>query len=689
MKIHTRFPPTISRPLATTSAAGSSSRVRSNSNSSRSLYTSSGSSLPFPFFDAPGTSPPARPGSTNLAVSTRLAAEAKVELESGQTSQHGQHQNSPHSHSHGGNSSGPPPYSLVFSSGNAQSDASSSGHHLQAHYQLMFPNNLPFGPGPGFEAVIGADNKEAGHALRRQPHRYHLDVGAYGIPKHSRKGGRVAGRDGFTPCAGIQSDSASNHAVQVGEDAYFIRDNAMGVADGVGGWSKARRKAKSGSDPTPSALFANRLMHYCCEEVDAAMSGCFATGSGEPDSPDLSDDGEWRAREQLDDSLEDLADGLDVLHILEKAFAKTIEAHVVPPVTGESEHERHQTFGAHSDTLSFADGSSKNRNGHYDSPTSGPSCAPSLPSSERMKAVSQPTLPSTETLPSSQSSSHSSSSTSTSIPLMEGSSTALLAILEHRPSLAPSTPSYQYPIGNPTRASGLSQHVTQLFNPQARRLLAKAPQTSVPVLKRDSQAKPASGGAVLRIAHLGDCMAMLVREEQIVWRTEEMWWNFNTPVQLGPASPTRPQDARTFSIPAQKDDILILASDGLSDNLWDEDILDEVVRFRRSYMFSPSQATPSSGNGVDSGSAKGVLGRGTLAAMLSEALCSRARCVSERKPSATSGCRRSGDTDVAQAALPDEDDIPFGRRAREQGRWFTGGKLDDISVLVAVVSPIE
>lgn len=241
MKIHKRLPPTIARPLATTSSAGpSASRVRSNS-SSRSLYTASGSSLPFPFFDAPGTSPPARPGSTNLIVPTRLAAEVKAEVESGQTSQHSQHQNSPHSHSHGANSSGPPPYSLVFSSGNAQSDASSSGHHLQAHYQLMFPNHLPFGIGSGVDGVLGTGNKELENPSKRPRHRYHLDVGAYGIPKHSRKGGRVAGRDGFTPGAGIQCDHASSHAVQVGEDAYFIRENAMGVADGVGGWSKARK----------------------------------------------------------------------------------------------------------------------------------------------------------------------------------------------------------------------------------------------------------------------------------------------------------------------------------------------------------------------------------------------------------------------------------------------------------------
>ena len=53
-------------------------------------------------------------------------------------------------------------------------------------------------------------------------------------------------------------------------------------------------------------------------------------------------------------------------------------------------------------------------------------------------------------------------------------------------------------------------------------------------------------------------------------------FQFNTPVQLGPASSTKPHDARIFTIPVQEDDILILASDGLSDNLWDGNILDEV-----------------------------------------------------------------------------------------------------------------
>jgi len=150
-----------------------------------------------------------------------------------------------------------------------------------------------------------------------------------------------------------------------------------------------------------------------------------------------------------------------------------------------------------------------------------------------------------------------------------------------------------------------------------------------------------------------------------------MWWGFNTPVQLGPSSAAQPQDAQVFTLPVQADDILILASDGLSDNLWDEDILDEVVRFRRSFLERRT-------DGGAKSAAERLLRRRTLAGMLSEALCSRARRVSER----------AGRPAVVGAQVADiEDEVPFARRAREQGRSFRGGKNDDISVLVAVISP--
>jgi len=167
--------------------------------------------------------------------------------------------------------------------------------------------------------------------------------------------------------------------------------------------------------------------------------------------------------------------------------------------------------------------------------------------------------------------------------------------------------------------------------------------------------------------------------------------------------------AIVITIPVKADDILILASDGLSDNLWDEDVLDEVVRFRKSFLnsapvggsdTSKSDMVPSNDSGYSStednapssshsssdsdfATTTTMLKRKTLAGMLSKALCSRAKRVSEHKafyhsPAATSSLEDI-DTEV--------DEVPFARRAREVGKRFIGGKKDDISVVVAVISP--
>lgn len=132
---------------------------------------------------------------------------------------------------------------------------------------------------------------------------------------------------------------------------------------------------------------------------------------------------------------------------------------------------------------------------------------------------------------------------------------------------------------------------------------------------------------------------------------------FNTPLQLGPVSSTPPSAAQVITLPVRADDILVLASDGLSDNLWDEDVLDEVVRFRHTFLASTMASSSQ-------------LPRRTLAGMLSEALCSRARRVSQRRLTTMSA---ADPTRLFSAA---DDEIPFGRRAREEGRPFKGGKLD-------------
>ncbi|CDO70670.1 hypothetical protein BN946_scf184761.g7 [Trametes cinnabarina] len=507
--IHKRFYTVLPRPAPIPSSSASSSRVRSNSApSSRSLYTATHLSLSSDRSLPPPPPPPTHSRNSNVITpATRPSPQtARGELEG--------HTNHPSNQGQSAHL----PYSIALTLG--QSDTSS---HLP-----ISPYN-PFLPYQSLSPLFvcsakSADTPATEHRKKRHRTRYQLDVGAYGIPKRSR-GQYVAGRDGhgrlFTSADSRPGPHQEDHlgrAVQVGEDAYFVRDNAMGVADGVGGWSRIRRTANP-TDPSPSALFARRLMHFCSEEVEAACEQQEQSCNG----LDAYSDAEEDIFAELEDSLEELEEGLDVLMILEKAYEKTLRSHV-----------------------RSAEESAPSSRSRSPSPTD---THPELVAASHARMTPSPSEPSQTTV-----------GAPGIVPLFEGSSTALVAILEH-PS---------------PRSIRSYNDGTKLFDPQP--LPSHQP----------SGAARGHPGAVIRIAHLGDCMGMLVRGDAIVWRTEEMWWTFNTPVQLGPASSTKPADARVFTVPVEADDILILASDGLSDNLWDAEILDEVVRFRKSFMIGPA-----------------------------------------------------------------------------------------------------
>jgi len=159
----------------------------------------------------------------------------------------------------------------------------------------------------------------------------------------------------------------------------------------------------------------------------------------------------------------------------------------------------------------------------------------------------------------------------------------------------------------------------------------------------------------LRIANLGDCCCSVIRGNDYIFRSEEQQHSFNYPVQIGTNSKSTPtKDAQRYNIKVQKDDIVILGSDGLADNLFDEDILEEVLKF----------TTISKEEKAKSGDGGTAVSRPFTPQMISESLCLKARTVVEDQQAVTS---------------------PFSQRANEEGIHYVGGKNDDISVLVAIV----
>ncbi|ORY94064.1 phosphatase 2C-like domain-containing protein [Syncephalastrum racemosum] len=166
----------------------------------------------------------------------------------------------------------------------------------------------------------------------------------------------------------------------------------------------------------------------------------------------------------------------------------------------------------------------------------------------------------------------------------------------------------------------------------------------------------------LRIANLGDCGVSVIRRDDYVFRSEEQQHSFNFPYQLGTASFDSPSDAQQFTIKVEEGDIVILASDGLFDNLYDDEILEEV---QQCIQENKDRVTGDESSSADeSGSDPST----AVPQVISDALAHRAKCVSED---------------------PTNPSSPFQVRAMHEGLYYQGGKADDISVLVAIVNRVE
>lgn len=154
-------------------------------------------------------------------------------------------------------------------------------------------------------------------------------------------------------------------------------------------------------------------------------------------------------------------------------------------------------------------------------------------------------------------------------------------------------------------------------------------------------------GDELRIANLGDCGLMIIRNMEAVFRTEEQQHSFNFPFQLGTGSRDSPKDAQEFNVKIEEGDIVILGTDGMFDNVFDEDVVAIVQSYLRSVGGQPNSLEPQ---------------------QLTDALLRRAREVAE-------------DTRYASC--------PFQSRAIDEGVYYQGGKMDDITVVVGIVKMDE
>lgn len=154
--------------------------------------------------------------------------------------------------------------------------------------------------------------------------------------------------------------------------------------------------------------------------------------------------------------------------------------------------------------------------------------------------------------------------------------------------------------------------------------------------------------AVLQVANLGDSGLRVVRKGDVIFRTQPLQHFFDCPFQLGSESSDSPDDAQVVEIEVREGDTLVMASDGLFDNVFDEDIASVVNVFGGSDLVSVQRTATA------------------LAAL---------------------AAKHSADKEYMSPyvleSLDQGIDLPLWQKML--GKKLSGGKVDDITVVVAQV----
>lgn len=153
---------------------------------------------------------------------------------------------------------------------------------------------------------------------------------------------------------------------------------------------------------------------------------------------------------------------------------------------------------------------------------------------------------------------------------------------------------------------------------------------------------------VVLVTNLGDCAVFIIRpggDGEVIYKTKEQWHWFDCPRQLGTNSPDTPDGNAVVDIVDVKEgDVVLVVSDGLTDNLWENEILQKVGEYMQKWDNGEHEARD------------GVL---YVARTLMEA--------------------------AKEVALDPNGESPYMERALDEGLAISeGGKLDDISVVVGV-----
>ncbi|KAF5470379.1 hypothetical protein F2P56_010898, partial [Juglans regia] len=149
---------------------------------------------------------------------------------------------------------------------------------------------------------------------------------------------------------------------------------------------------------------------------------------------------------------------------------------------------------------------------------------------------------------------------------------------------------------------------------------------------------------ILKIANVGDCGLRVIREGQILFSTSPQEHYFDCPYQLSSEMVGQTYlDAAVSSMELVEGDTIVMGSDGLFDNVFDHEIISTIARYRDVAEAAKALANLASNHSMDS----------------------------------------DFDSPYSFEARSKGYDVPLWKKIL--GRKLTGGKVDDITVIVSQV----
>jgi hypothetical protein len=175
---------------------------------------------------------------------------------------------------------------------------------------------------------------------------------------------------------------------------------------------------------------------------------------------------------------------------------------------------------------------------------------------------------------------------------------------------------------------------------------------------------------LLYVTQLGDSQLLVIRpsSKEAIFKTKEQWHWFDCPRQLGTNSPDTPNDNAVLNcIEIQEEDVVLAITDGVVDNLWEHEIVSNVCESMEAW----------------SGDAEKDAEEQTYAdgmRFVAQRLVNAAREIAQ-DPFAESPYMEKA---IDEGLSIEGGWLFFLNGYRSRLLTFTGGKLDDISVVAAL-----